>query len=398
MPKYIYTGTLVDGKQVSGSLQAAHPDDLQSRLLACGVFVTSHRVSKGQITQFIQSQLRKKEITRLTRQLAALVSSGITFNEALRSVREQVTDKALGSLIEEMAESIEAGKSIADSFGQFPLFFDTLYTSLLHAGEVSGTLDKALERIASYRERSEDVTKKIRAALAYPLLVLLVTCIVLFVLVIYIIPVFATMYQNFGSEMPLLTRKVVAGSEFIKEHIYLELSAIVLVLLSLFMGSINDRVRYFISYLQLKIPFLNRISIKIINARFASTLGVLLQSGVSMLFAVDVAIDTTGNRFLRKDLSPLVSLLSEGKSLTEALGRFGVFSKTLIRMSAAGEKTGQLGKMLGKAAEFYESEVDHDISTLTTLFEPIIIIFLGIFIAFILIAMYLPLFNLMNNV
>jgi len=398
MPKYFYTGQLVDGQQVSGSLQATHPEDLQNRLLARGVFVTSHRVSKGQIAQFIQSQLHKKEITRLTRQLAALVSSGITFNEALRSVREQVTDRALGSMVEEIAESIESGKSISDSFGQFPLSFDTLYTSLLHAGEVSGTLDKALERIASYRERSEDVTKKIRAALAYPLLVLLVTCIVLFVLVIYIIPVFATMYQNFGSEMPLLTRKVVTASEFIKEHIYLVLSAVFFVLLSLFVGSINDRVRYYISYLQLKIPFLNRISIKIVNARFASTLGVLLQSGVSMLFAVEVAIATTGNRFLRKDLSPLISLLSEGKSLTEALERFRVFSKTLIRMSAAGEKTGQLGKMLSKAAEFYESEVDHDINTLTTLFEPIIIIFLGIFIAFILIAMYLPLFNLMKNV
>jgi type IV pilus assembly protein PilC len=152
------------------------------------------------------------------------------------------------------------------------------------------------------------------------------------------------------------------------------------------------------SFLQLKIPLVNRITIKIINARFASTLGILLQSGVPMLFAVDVALATTGNRFLRKQLTSLIPLLSEGKSLTEVLGRFNIFSKTLIRMSAAGEKTGQLGKMLSNAAEFYESEVDHDISTLTTLFEPLVIMFLGIFIAFILIAMYLPLFNLMHNI
>lgn len=398
MPKYSYTGQLVDGKQVSGLLQAADPEDLQRRLLARGIFITSHRVSQQKFIQFLQSRLRQKEITRLTRQLAALVSSGITFNEALRSVREQITDKTLGSLIEEIAEAIEAGKSIADSFGQFPLFFDTLFTSLLHAGEVSGTLDVALNRVASYRERSEEVTKKIRAALAYPLLVLVVTFIVLFVLVIYIIPIFATMYQNFGSEMPLLTQKVVAASEFIKNHVYLELFAVFAILLSILVSGASERVRYHMSFLQLKIPLVNRITIKIINARFASTLGILLQSGVPMLFAVDVSLATTGNRFLRKQLMPLIPLLSEGKSLTEVLGRFEIFSKTLIRMSAAGEKTGQLGKMLSNAAEFYESEVDHDINTLTTLFEPLVIMVLGIFIAFILIAMYLPLFNLMHNV
>ncbi len=397
MTKYLYTGKKVNGEPVEGVFRSSDIGELEKALLSKGIFLSSHRTAKSTISQWLTKQLRKNDITRITRQLSALVSSGITFNEAIRSVREQVTDKSLGTMLDDIASSVESGKSIADSFRQFPIFFDTLFTSMIEAGEISGTLDKSLDRIATYRERSEETSKKIRSALAYPLLVIAVTILVVFVLVIYIIPIFSSMYENFGSELPKLTQNVVSISEWLRDNIAVVGFGFILILTFITVSFFNNRVKYFLSMLQLKIPLIKRILTKIINARFARTLGTLLQSGVPTLFSVDVAIRTTGNAYIQNTISSLGQSLSQGKSFTEAIGEYQIFSKTLIRMSAAGEKTGQLGKMLERAADFYESEIDHDIGTLTTLFEPLIIVFLGIFIAFILVAMYLPLFDLMNT-
>ncbi len=396
MLKYRYAGKLVGGQRVEGIQRAESPDQLQNALLKNGIFLTSHSIIKSEISQYIAKSFKSKDITRMTRQLAALSESSITFKDSLESVREQITDNTLGEMMDSISASIESGKSIAESFRQFPIFFDTLFTSMIEAGEISGTIDISLDRIATYRERSDETNKKIRTALAYPLLVLAVTLLVVFILVIYIIPIFASMYANFGTELPKLTQYVVAGSEWAQDNISFFIVALFAGIIGAGFAILNDRVRYIISAIQLKIPFIGRIQKKIINARFARTLGTLLQSGVPTLFSVEIAVKTTGNAYIQKSISELTALLSQGKSFTEAVGSFSIFSRTVIRMAAAGEKTGQLGKMLSKAADFYEAEVDHEIGTLTTLFEPIIIIFLGIFIAFILVAMYLPLFDLMS--
>lgn len=396
MPKYQYTGKYLNGQNAEGTLKANSPHQLQDLLLKRGVFLSSYIVAKSRLSQYILRGLRGKDVTRMTRQLAALAESSITFKESLESVREQITDKNLGEITDNIISSIESGRSIADSFRQFPIFFDTLFTSMLEAGEVSGTLDISLDRIASYRERTEETNKKIRSALAYPLLVLAVTILVIFIMVIYIIPIFATMYANFGTELPKLTQYVVSSSEWMRENTGIFFICIFLILIGTVFSFMNESVRYLFSAIQLKIPLIGRIQRKIINARFARTLGTLLQSGVSMLFSVEIAVKTTGNVFVQKKLSQMASVLSQGKSFTETASGFSIFSRTVIRMAAAGEKTGQLGKLLSKAADFYESEVDHEIGTLTTLFEPLIIVFLGVFIAFILVAMYLPLFDLMN--
>ncbi len=396
MPKYKYVGKLVDGQSVEGIQRADSPEVLQNRLLIKGIFLSSYSISKSKINQYIIRNLKSKDITRMTRQLASLSESSITFKDSLESVREQITDNTIGEMMDCISTSIESGKSIADSFRQFPVFFDTLFTSMLEAGEISGTIDVSLDRIATYRERSDETSKKIRSALAYPLLVLAVTLLVVFILVIYIIPIFASMYANFGTELPQLTQYVVSSSEWMQDNIGLFIGAIIVGFVGSIFAVLNDRVRYFISAAQLKIPFIGRIQKKIINARFSRTLGTLLQSGVPTLFSVEIAVKTTGNAYIQRKIAGLTSLLSQGKSFTEAVGSYSIFSKTIIRMAAAGEKTGQLGKLLSKAADFYESEVDHEIGTLTTLFEPMIIIFLGIFIAFILVAMYLPLFDLMS--
>ncbi|MEZ5359639.1 MAG: type II secretion system F family protein [Candidatus Zixiibacteriota bacterium] len=398
MPKYQYSGKYINGQNADGVLRANSSEHLQNILLKKGIFLSSHSTTKSKLSQYILRYIRGKDITRMTRQLAALAESSITFRESLESVREQITDKNLGEIIDNIISSIESGRSISDSFQQYPVFFDTLYTSLLEAGEISGTIDISLDRIANYRERTEETNKKIRSALAYPLLVLSVTILVIFIMVIYIIPIFAAMYANFGTGLPQLTQYVVFASEWMRENSGFFFVCFVLVVVSMVVAFINERMQYIFSAMQLKIPFVGRIQKKIINARFSRTLGTLLESGVSMLFSVEIAVKTTGNAFIQKKLADMSSILSQGKSFTETASSYPIFSRTIIRMAAAGEKTGQLGKLLSKAADFYESEVDHEIGTLTTLFEPLVIVFLGIFIAFILVAMYLPLFDLMSGV
>jgi len=398
MPKYHYSGKLIDGRQVNGALRAINPDRLKGELLERGIFLESYGIARNRLLQLVIGRLKSRDITRITRQLAALVGSGITFIEALQSVREQLSDRTIAPVLDDLISSIESGKSIAASFGNFPLLFDSLYVSLLDAGEISGTLDVSLNRIAMYRERAEDVAKKIRNAMAYPLLVLAATVAVVFILVLYIIPVFASMYENFGSELPALTRNVVGASRFVQENIFLVLLVLAVLIILGCVAVLNDRARYIADALKLRVPILSQLTKKIINARFAGVLGTLLQSGVTMLRAVEVAVNSSGNRHVKDTLKGMGARLSSGKSFTETLSEYRLFLKTLIRMSSAGEKTGTLGEMLSKAADFFEHEIDHDLSVLTTLFEPVIIIFIGAFIAFILIAMYLPLFELMNAI
>jgi type IV pilus assembly protein PilC len=233
--------------------------------------------------------------------------------------------------------------------------------------------------------------------LAYPILVVAVALIVLAVLLIYIIPTFSTLYENFGAELPEITKSLIRISEIARQN------SLLIILLFLFgsgfsaLAFFNERVKLFWDRLIIRTPILKGLLEQIINARFARTLGTLINSGVEIVAALNVSLSTIGNRYLQRHTSSFLESIEQGNSLTVTLSRYPIFTNTLIRMTDAGEKTGDLGKLLIKAASFHEAEVDHQVGNLTTLLEPIIIVALGIFIAFILIAMYLPMFELMGG-
>jgi len=293
---------------------------------------------------------------------------------------------------------VQSGRSLAESFRDYPILFDELYTSMIEAGESSGNLDFAFDSIATYREKHEAITRKVKSAMAYPLLVILVAIIVVFALVLYVVPVFSSMYENFDAELPALTQLVVQISNSLRGNMVYYVSGFVVLLAGLVGLSTTRKFQYMCHVLLMRMPFVGRITSKVVTARFARTMGSLLTSGVDILVALEIAAKTTGNRYVTSTVLPAGLQLVEGKSLTEALESTKVFPRAVLRLTASGEKTGQLGEMLTRAADYYDSETDAEITTITSLIEPIIIIMLGIFVAFILIAMYLPLFDLVRTV
>lgn len=269
---------------------------------------------------------------------------------------------------------------------------------MVEAGELAAHLDLAFDRVASYREKYEATTKKIRSALAYPLLVIVVAIAVLIALVVYVVPVFATMYESFGAELPTLTRIVVKGSELVQGTFWYWFPANLLSMVAVMALLSTTQVKMSLHRVALKLPIIKDIWTKVIAVRFCRTAGSLLSSGVDIIRAVEIASRTTGNYFANQQLQPIALHLAQGKSLTEALSQCRILPSPVLRLSASGEKTGRLGEMLQRAADYYESETETQMATLHSLIEPIIIIFLGCMIGFFLISMYLPLFELVETI
>jgi len=398
MQKYQYSGKTLDGKPVSGVINAIDSTDLESKLMNQGVFVLEYGPASSRLRQTIIHFFKQTEITRITRQMSLLLSSEVAILEVLELIREQINDRTLKQMFDDINKQIEAGRSVADAFGAYPVVFDTSYVSTIRAGESSGRLGLAFDRVATYREKSEEVTKKIRSALAYPLLVVFVAVLVILALVIYIVPVFSSMYENFGAELPVLTQKVVGVSNFFRETIGYWLGLVFLLIITIPLLSLSARVKYIWHKSLTRIPLIGSLVVRVITARFSRTMGSLLSSGVDIIYALEIASKSTGNTYVETKLQPAQNQLAEGKSFTGVIEETNIFPKAMLRLTASGEKTGRLGEMLTRTADFYEKETDNQITTVTSLVEPIIILILGIFIAFILMAMYLPLFDLVQVV
>jgi len=397
MPRYRYSGKTIEGQIVEGFTTAADQTDLESRLIDRGVYLQTSRPSLSGWHQWVLRRFRSAELTRVSRQLQILLQSKVTVVEALELVCDQIRDRSLRTVFQGIVSQVEAGRSLAEAFRDYPVLFDELYTSMVEAGESSGQLDFAFDNIASYREKYEATARKVKSAMAYPLLVILVAVLVVSALVLYVVPVFSSMYENFGSELPALTQLVVQVSNILRDNMVYVIVALLIIIAGLLGLSMTRRFQYVIHMALVRVPLVSRLVIKIITARFCRTMGTLLTSGVDILVAMQIASKTTGNRYVASALEPAAIQLVEGKSLTQALESTRVFPKAVLRLSASGEKTGQLGQMLTRAAEYYDNETDSEITTLTSLIEPFIIIILGVLVAFILIAMYLPLFELVGT-
>ncbi len=398
MTQYNYTGKFVDGTETSGFIKASDKPQLEKLLIDKGVFLESCTVSISHFKEIYLKLFKKSEITKITRQINILLDSGISILEALELGCEQSKDRTLQMILQDIIFQVESGKSIASSFNKYPIIFDSMYISMIDAGELSGDIDIAFDRIASYREKSEETTKKITSALTYPVLVIFVAIFVVFALILYVVPVFSSMYANFGAELPKLTQYVVSFSDGLKNSVWYWLALFILMIIGVTFIWFSDKFKYYVDRALVRTPLLKNLVMRILSARFCRTLGSLLVSGVDIIYAFQVAVKTTGNRYVIKKLTPSEIHLTQGKSLTDALETASLFPKAMLRMTASGEKTGRLGEMLLKSAEYYEKESDSEIKTLTTLIEPLIIIILGVFVAFILIAMYLPLFDLVGTI
>ena len=396
MPRYHYSGKSLDGVMVTGVTTATDALDLETKLVERGILVQECYPTLSKFKQHVVKWLKRTEITRATRQLSLLLKSEVAVLEALELAHDQLNDKTLRLIFADIISRVEAGKTVADALQAYPYVFDELYVSMVDAGESSGKLADSIDQIASYREKKEATTSKLKAALAYPVLVILVAVLVVFALVIYIVPVFSSMYDNFGAELPALTQKVVDVSDFIRDTYVYWLVCVLLMVPIVILLAGSKKLKYQWHRILTHLPLVQNLISRIVAARFCRTMGSLLSSGVDIIHALRIASRTTGNDYVRLRLEPCETHLSEGKSFTDAISGANVFPRAMLRLTVSGEKTGRLGEMLVRTADYYEKETETQLTTLTSLIEPLIIVILGVVIAFVLVAMYLPLFDLVG--
>ncbi len=394
MPRYKYSGKTLTGDQANGIMTARDVSELQMKLIDKGLFVVSYKLTYSIIQQQLIRTFQRAELTRLTRQIQMLLSNGVPLLESLELAGEQSRNRVIKDIIKNVAQSVESGQSLATAFGEYPVIFDELYISLIRAGELSGLLSTTFDQIALHLEKSEALTRKVRSAIAYPTLVVLVATLVMAAIVIYIVPVFSSMYENFGVELPSLTKSIIGVSVMIRGNLMWLTLALICIVASAAFAFRSKSVTLMRHRLLLRLPLLRNLSTRLISVRFCRTLGMLSKSGIDIITAVHIASKTTGNMYLGNLLAEAQFNLSQGRSFTDSISSFGVFPRTMLRLAASGEKTGRLAEMLLQAADYFEKETESEMNILTSLLEPVIIIVLGVFIAFILISMYLPLFDL----
>lgn len=341
-----------------------------------------------------RSPVKLADLVVFTRQLFALVKAGVPLVRGLSILAAQIENKTLKGIITSVTRKIESGSSLSDAMADYPDVFPPLYLNMIKAGEFSGALDNILERLAIHLESSASLNRKVRSALAYPTVVIIVAILLTAVIFIKVIPGFKSIFEGLGSQLPLPTQIVIAISDIFRKYFVIFVIAIVALLVVLKRATRIPAFRLAKDKLELDLPIIGRIIRKVVIARFSRTLSTLLNSGVSILPALDIGSKTSGNMVVEQSLNKVTSRVSKGEKIWESLAEDKIFAPLVISLIAIGEETGDIGSMLEKIAVFYEDEVNTALASLTSMLEPLIIVFLGVVVGGIVISMFLPILKL----
>lgn len=384
---------------MSGEIDAADQRAASDRLrvMKLALLAIEEQKEEPLLTRLnpFRAQVKNKEVVIFSRQLSTLVSAGVPLVQGL-SILEAQASKLFQPVVAAIKADIEAGLSIADAMKKHPQVFSTLYVSMIRAGEVGGILDTILERLSAYLEQAEQLKSKIKAAMMYPVVLTTVALGVTVFLLIFVIPTFKNIFSGFGAELPLPTRIVIGLSDGLKSNFLYILP----VFIGLFVGFQKFRKTSAgaekIDTLMLQLPVFGELLKKVAIAKFTRTLGTLIKSGVPILQGLDTVAATAGNVVIEKAVLTCRESVKEGGKLADPLAKSGVFPAMVVQMIGVGEETGSLDTMLIRIADFYDQEVDTAVKGLTSMIEPIIIVVLGVIIGTIVIAMFLPMFELGN--
>ncbi|MDH3238480.1 MAG: type II secretion system F family protein [Deltaproteobacteria bacterium] len=341
-----------------------------------------------------RGKVSRKELAIFTRQFATMIDAGLPLVQCLDILGMQQENQAFKQVILKVKEDVESGSTFADALEKHPRVFDELFVNLVAAGEVGGILDTILARLAAYIEKAMKLAKQVKSAMVYPSTILAVALIVTVVLLLYVIPIFGDMFRDFGAALPAPTLIVLAISDYTRKYFLLVVVLIVLLVLGIRWYYKQEGGRRRIDGLLLRVPVLGDLLRKIAVARFARTLGTMVSSGVPILEGMDIVAKSAGNKIIEEAIIKARASISEGKTISEPLADSKVFPVMVTQMVSVGEATGALDTMLNKIADFYDDEVDSAVGALTSLLEPMLMIFLGVVIGGLVIAMYLPIFKL----
>jgi len=391
---YAWQGTDRTGRKMSGESSAQSPALIKARLRQRGII--PGKVRKKFTPLFSPGQrVTALDVALFTRQLATMLKAGVPLLQAFDIIAEGFDNPRMRSLLEELKQDVMAGSSLTSALRKKPQHFDELYCNLIDAGEQAGALDTLLERVASYREKTQRLKARVRKAMTYPLAVLLVAVIVSAILLLKVVPQFEVMFQGFGAELPALTRSVIGLAEFLRHSGWLLLGGLLAAALGV--HQVQRRAPRFRDWLQtrwLELPVIGPLLRKSAVARYARTLSTTFAAGVPLLEALHSVAGATGNRVFKQAVLVIRQDVSTGMQLHVAMRNSGVFPNLAIQMTAIGEESGALDDMLGNVASYYEDEVESLVDHLTSLLEPLIMGVLGVIVGGLVVAMYLPIFQL----
>ena len=397
MPVYKWVAETRKGRTIKGELEAANENLAQIRLKRRNLTIKKIKLKPKDLFEnvaFMQPKITSKDIVIFTRQFSTMIDAGLPLVQGLTILAEQADNKTFKVVLERINRDVEGGSSLAEALKKHPKVFDNLFVNLVAAGEIGGILDVILQRLAAYIEKSEKLKAQIKGALTYPIVVIAIAVLVISVILIFVIPVFEDMFRGMGSALPTPTQMVVNMSRFLKGNIHFIIIAFVAAgfLFKKYRNSTGGRKKT--DALALKLPVFGTMLKKVAVARFTRTLGTMISSGVPILDALEIVAKTSGNVVLEEVIFEVRSSIAEGQTIAEPLSEANIFPSMVVQMISVGEATGALDTMLGKIADFYDDEVDASVDALTSMLEPLLMVFLGGSIGGLVIAMYLPIFKM----
>ncbi|MCS6303346.1 MAG: type II secretion system F family protein [Nitrospira sp.] len=403
MATFAYAGRTKSGAVKKGELVAKSRDEAVDQLRKQSVVVTSLEEKSGKegFSFKLGSGVSEKDLVVFTRQFGTMINAGLPLIQCLEILSTQSENAALRKSVGEIKVQVEGGSTFSDALRKHPKIFDDLYVNMVHAGEVGGLLDTILGRLSKHIEKAMKLKGQIKSALVYPAAIVGIAGIVITVLMIWVIPVFEKMFKEMsGGKMALPgpTQLVIDMSNFAQGNWYIILGVIVAIVVAVKKYYATPQGKLAIDKLLLKLPVFGDLIRKASVAKFTRTLGTLLASGVPLLEALTICAKTSGNKVVEGALLDAKVSISGGKTIAEPLAKSGTFPKMVTHMISVGESTGALDSMLGKIADFYEDEVDQAVTNLTALLEPMMMVFLGVTVGFIVVAMYLPIFTMASAI
>ena len=379
------------GKVIKGEIRAAGENQVKASLRRQGVLpvkIKKRRMRSGK-------SIKPRDIAIFTRQLATMMKAGVPLLQAFDIVGRGNPNASVTKLLNDVRTDVETGTSLSAAFRKYPLYFNALYCNLVEAGEAAGILEALLDRLAVYMEKTEAIKSKIKSALMYPASVVVVAFVVVAVIMIFVIPAFKSVFSSFGADLPAPTLIVMAISEFFVAYWWLIFGGVgggIYFFMQAWQR--NEKMQKFMDRLLLKMPVFGDLIFKSCVARWTRTLSTMFAAGVPLVEALDSVGGASGNSLFADATAKIQLEVSAGTSLTAAMGNVNIFPSMVLQMCSIGEESGSIDHMLGKAADFYEAEVDEMVAGLSSLMEPIIIVFLGGLIGGIVVSMYLPIFKL----
>ncbi|MDD5676350.1 MAG: type II secretion system F family protein [Chitinivibrionales bacterium] len=398
MAFFIYLGVTSSGGQVKGEIQANSRDEVISLLRKKKIRTISIKKKPMSLSLSFGSGIKLSDVSRFTRQLSAMAAAGLPLVQCLDTLSGQTENKVLGKTVQQISIDIQGGNTLADALTKHPKIFNTLFSNMVAAGEASGNLDGVLTRLAGYLEKADSLRRKIKGAMTYPIVVGCVALGATIIMLTFIVPTFAQMFKDFGGNLPAPTKIILGLSNFVRAYL------VHMAIAGVGIGFVISRYyktpkgRYRIDDIKLHLPIFGDLERKSSISRFAQTLSTLLSSGITILDAIAITAKTAGNAVLERGLLRTSEKITGGQTIAEPLKETGVFPPMVIQMIAVGEKTGGLAEMLGKISEFYQEEVDAAVDALTSIIEPIMLVVIGIIVGGILVAMYLPMFEIIGTV